>query len=121
MKRCWSILVLLFSAVWLSSAIAASSDPVPPQPSSMQNKQTAWDQQAAAKYLDDRMDLWFDKTRKLQTGQGNTSCASCHDTVPYVPARPGLRKAAGISQPTPQEAKLLNETLRRVDTYGSHE
>src|SRR5664279_1237291 len=97
MKRCWSILVLLFSAVWLSSAIAASSDPVPPQPSSMQNKQTDWDQQAAAKYLDDRMDLWFEKATKLRTGPGTTSCASCHNTVPYALARPALRKAAGIS------------------------
>src|SRR5664279_371486 len=121
MKRCWSILVLLFSAVWLSSAIAASSDPVPPQPSSMQNKQTDWDQQAAAKYLDDRMDLWFEKATKLRTGPGTTSCASCHNTVPYALARPALRKAAGISQPTPQEAKLLDETMRRVDTYANHE
>ena len=87
----------------------------------VRNKPTAWDQEAAAKYLDDRMDLWFEKARKLRTGQGNTSCASCHNTVPYALARPALRKAAGMSQPTPQEAKLLDETLRRVDTYGSHE
>ena len=87
----------------------------------MRNKPTAWDKEAAAKYLDDRMDLWFEKARKLRTGQGNTACASCHNTVPYVLARPALRKAAGMSQPTPQEAKLLDETLRRVDTYGSHE
>jgi len=121
MKRCWSLLVLLFYAGWMSSVLAASSGPVPPQPSSVLNKQTAWDQQAAAKYLDDRMDLWFEKATKLRTGPGTTSCASCHNTVPYALARPALRKAAGISQPTPQEAKLLDETLRRVDTYANHE
>jgi hypothetical protein len=26
-----------------------------------------------------------------------------------------------VTQPTPQEAKLLDQTLRRVETYGSHE
>jgi hypothetical protein len=91
------------------------------QLSTGRNKTTAWDQQAAAKYLDDRMDLWFDKAKKLRTDQGTTSCVSCHTVVPYALARPALRKAAGVNQPTPQEAKLLDETLRRVDTYGSHE
>ncbi|MGA2866498.1 MAG: hypothetical protein ABSF95_18650 [Verrucomicrobiota bacterium] len=121
MKFCGSMFALPFFAVGMSSALAASAAPVPSQVSTVRNKPTAWDQQAAAKYLDDRMDLWFDKARKLRTGQGNTSCASCHNTVPYALARPALRKAAGVSQPTPQEAKLLDETLRRVDTYGSHE
>jgi len=121
MKFCGSLLALPFFAVGMSSALAASAEAVPSQVSTVRNKSTAWDEQAAAKYLDDRMDLWFDKARKLRTGQGNTSCASCHNTVPYALARPALRKAAGMSQPTLQEAKLLDETLRRVDTYGSHE
>ena len=67
------------------------------------------------------MDLWFEKAKKLRTGQGTSSCVSCHTVVPYALARPVLRKASGMSKPTPQEAKLLDETLRRVDTYGSHE
>jgi len=121
MKFCRTMLALPLFAVCMSSALAASSDPVPPQVSNAQDKTTAWDQQAAAKYLDDRMDMWFDKSRKLRTGQGTTACASCHMSVPYALARPALRKAAGISQPTPQEAKLREETLRRVDTYGTHE
>ena len=81
----------------------------------------AWDQQAAAKYLDDRMDLWFAKARTLQTGEGKTACVSCHITVPYVLVRPALRRSMGVSRPMPQETKLLDETLRRVDTYGNHE
>jgi squalene-hopene/tetraprenyl-beta-curcumene cyclase len=92
-----------------------------PQVSTVRNTPTAWDKEAAAKYLDDRMDLWFDKAKKLQTGQGTTTCVSCHTVVPYALARPALRKATGMTQPTPQEAKLLDETLRRVGTYGSHE
>jgi len=81
----------------------------------------AWDKQAVAKYLDDRMDLWFEKAKKLRTGDGKTSCVSCHTVVPYAMARPVLRKAAGVNKPTPQETKLLAETILRVESYGSHE
>jgi hypothetical protein len=121
MKFRGSMFALPFLALGMSSALAADVSPVPSQASTTPNSSTSWDQQAAAQYLDDRMDLWFDKASKLRTGQGKTSCVSCHMTVPYALARPALRKAAGVSQPTPQEAKLLEETLRRVDTYGSHE
>jgi squalene-hopene/tetraprenyl-beta-curcumene cyclase len=125
MKSFGSVFTLPFLAVCASSALAASADPVPSQPipqvSAVRNAPTAWDKTAAAEYLDNRMDLWFQKARKLRTGQGTTTCVSCHTVVPYALARPALRKATGMSQPTPQEAKLLDETLRRVDTYGSHE
>jgi squalene-hopene/tetraprenyl-beta-curcumene cyclase len=121
MKSRGTMLALPLFALCLSSAPAASSDPAPPQVSNVQNKPTGWDKQAAAKYLDDRMDLWFEKASKLQTGQEKTSCVSCHMTIPYALARPALRNATGVSKPTPQEAKLLDETLRRVDTYGNHE
>ena len=67
------------------------------------------------------MDLWFEKAKKLRTGQGTTSCVSCHTVLAYALARPVLRKASGMSNPTPQEARLLDETRHRVDTYGSHE
>ena len=125
MKSFGSVFALPFLAACTSSALAASTDPVPSQPmpqvSTARNAPTAWDKEAAAKFLDDRMDLWFQKARKLRTGQGTTTCVSCHTVVPYALARPALRKATGVAQPTPQEAKLLDETLRRVDTYGSHE
>ena len=124
MKSCGSTFALFFAAS-ISSALVASAAPVPSEPtllaSTVRNEPTAWDQRAAARYLDDRMDLWFEKARKLGTGEGKTSCVSCHMTVPYALARPVLRKAAGVSQRTPQEAKLLDETLRRVETYGNHE
>ena len=125
MKSFGSVFALPFLAACTSSAPAASADPVPsqsiPSVATVRNTPSAWDKEAAAKFLDDRMDLWFDQARKLRTGRGTTSCVSCHTVVPHVLARPALRKAAGVSQPTPQEAKLLEETLRRVDTYGSHE
>jgi len=115
------MLALALSAVCISPALAGSSDPAPPQESSAPSQRAAWDKVKAAKYLDDRMDLWFVKAKKLRTGQETTSCISCHTVVPYVMARPALRTAVGVSQPTPQEAKLLDQTLRRVDTYGDHE
>jgi hypothetical protein len=125
MKYLGSGFALPFLAVGAAVVLAVSAEPAPSQPipqvSTARNTSTAWDREAAAKYLDDRMDLWFQKAKKLRTGQGTTTCVSCHTVVPYALARPALRKAAGMMQPTPQETKLLEETLRRVDTYGSHE
>ena len=82
---------------------------------------SGWDKKEAAKYLDDRMDLWFRKADKLRTGQGVTSCVSCHTVIPYVMARPALRKALGENQPAPAESKVLQETVSRVETYATHE
>ena len=93
-----------------SSSIAGTA---PEQP-------TPW-QANAARYLDERMDIWFIKSKKLDTGDGQTSCISCHTVVPYALARPALRKAAGVKARTPQEEQLLSETLLRVATYDSHE
>jgi squalene-hopene/tetraprenyl-beta-curcumene cyclase len=121
MKFRGPMLALPFLAVCLSPAFAASDDRTPSPAPLARSGAAAWDKPAAAKYLDDRMDLWFEHGRKLRTGQETTTCASCHITVPYALARPALRKAAGTSQPTPQEARMLEETLRRVETYGSHE
>ncbi len=75
----------------------------------------------AARYLDDRMDIWYVKSKKLRTGDLETSCVSCHTVAPYALARPALRKAAGVKAPVPQEERLLRETLLRVATYNSHE
>ncbi|HJZ69263.1 MAG TPA: hypothetical protein VKF81_14160 [Blastocatellia bacterium] len=76
-----------------------------------------WDREGAAKYLDDRMDIWFANAKKLQTGQSETSCVSCHTTVPYVMARPVLRAAMRVNTATPQELRLIEETSRRVGSY----
>jgi squalene-hopene/tetraprenyl-beta-curcumene cyclase len=98
---------LFMLACW--TALAAT--PPEPQP---------W-QANAARYLDDRIDIWFVKSKKLRTGGVQTSCVSCHTVVPYALARPALRQAAGVKAPAPQEERLLRETLLRVATYDSHE
>ena len=80
-----------------------------------------WDREGAARYLDDRMQVWFVNAKKLRTGQAETACVSCHTTVPYVLARPALRRAMKVSAVTPQELRLLEETIRRVESYGAHQ
>ncbi len=67
------------------------------------------------------MDLWFEKARQLRTGEAKTSCISCHTVVPYMLARPALRKTMQVREPTPQEVRLLQELTRRVDTDPGHE
>jgi hypothetical protein len=81
----------------------------------------SWNREAAAKYLDDRMELWFAKAKKLRTGQTETSCVSCHTIIPYMLARPTLRKAMGVNAATSMEIRVIEETKKRVETYSDHE
>jgi hypothetical protein len=67
------------------------------------------------------MQAWFANGKKLRTGQGETVCVSCHTTVPYVLARPALRRSMKVSGATPEEVRLLEETTRRVESYGTHQ
>jgi squalene-hopene/tetraprenyl-beta-curcumene cyclase len=80
-----------------------------------------WNAQAAATYLDARMDMWFTNATKLRTGDGRVACLSCHTPMPYALARPALRRFLHDSKPTPQESRLVDETTRRVATYASHQ
>jgi hypothetical protein len=87
----------------------------------IRDQQTGWDPQGAAQYLDARIDLWFERATELKTGQAKTSCISCHTVVPYLLARPVLRKAMHVNEPTPHESRLLKEMAARVETYPEHE
>jgi hypothetical protein len=82
---------------------------------------TAWDRDGAAKYLDERIEVWFVKGKKLQTGEARTVCVSCHTSLPYALARPALRRSMHVSEATPQEARLLDEARRRVESYDAHQ
>ena len=60
-----------------------------------------WDREGAARYLDERMQVWFANGKKLRTGQTETVCISCH-TTPRTrwPDRPsGGRCAWLLSRP----------------------
>ena len=65
-----------------------------------------WDQGAAARYLDRRMDLWWTQAKTLRTSGGDSKCLSCHTAIPYVWARAALRKAQGGGQPTAHEQQI---------------
>jgi squalene-hopene/tetraprenyl-beta-curcumene cyclase len=80
-----------------------------------------WDPAAAAAYLDARMDLWFANGTKLKTGDTQTACVSCHAGLAYALARPVLRRVLRVEAPATQEARLIDETTRRVETYATHQ
>jgi hypothetical protein len=96
----------------LVSRSAADND----RPSSI-----GWNREAAAKYLDDRMELWFAKAKKLRTGKSETSCVSCHTTIPYMLARPALRRAMGVTSATEFETRVLEEAQKRIENFADHE
>jgi squalene-hopene/tetraprenyl-beta-curcumene cyclase len=80
-----------------------------------------WNREAAAAYLDQRMDEWFAGGEKLRTGGSQTTCVSCHTVIPYALARPALRRAMQVAAPTSQEMRLAAETSQRVETYDDHQ
>ena len=81
----------------------------------------SWDPAAAAAYLDARMDLWFANGTKLKTGDTQTACVSCHAGLAYALSRPVLRRVMHVDAPSTQEAKLIDDTTRRVETYNTHQ
>jgi hypothetical protein len=78
----------------------------------------SWDRAAAAQYLDARMDVWWEKAKSLKTGSTETKCLSCHTALPYLLARPLLRKSQNIATPTAHEVRIL-ETARQRVAYAS--
>jgi squalene-hopene/tetraprenyl-beta-curcumene cyclase len=72
----------------------------------------SWDRKAAAAYLDQR-ESWWMGWPEAACDHG-TFCVSCHTVVPYVVARPALRKALGEAAPSIYERRLLENVARRV-------
>jgi squalene-hopene/tetraprenyl-beta-curcumene cyclase len=99
-------LVPLFAALAVSlTPTSASSD----------RNSADWDQEKAAKYLDEREKAWFEfQGADRGEGANKTTCISCHSVVPFALARPALRKFASVSQPTEYEQKILDRTRKRV-------
>jgi len=80
----------------------------------------AWDKAAAARYLDARMDVWWQKAKPLKSGETTTKCLSCHTAIPYALARPALRKAMGVTAATAHETTIL-ETVRTRLAHLDHQ
>ncbi len=81
----------------------------------------AWDAAGAAMYLDTRMDSWWTNAKVLKTGDGEARCLSCHTAVPYVLARPALRRMLGETTPTPHEVRILDTVRARVATLDNQQ
>ena len=83
-----------------------------------ENKPEQWDRTKATEYLDRRGADWF-SFGGANRGQGPSasSCISCHSLLPYALARPILRRLANENAPTKLEAKILEQTKRRVANW----
>jgi squalene-hopene/tetraprenyl-beta-curcumene cyclase len=70
-----------------------------------------WNRMAAAAYLDQREDRWIEWKG---AARGSTFCISCHTNVPYLLARPQLRRASGEESLSPDERRLFDGVDKRV-------
>ena len=78
----------------------------------------SWKPDEARKYLDERQKAWFAfASADRGEGETRTSCVSCHTVLPYVLARPVLRKLVGAETVTEQENKLLAQIRMRVENW----
>lgn len=75
-----------------------------------------WDRGAAADYLDGRLAWWMSWTSAARDHE--TSCVSCHTSLPYALARPALRSALGEADPTTLEAELFADVEKRVRLWN---
>src|SRR6266700_3789503 len=73
-----------------------------------------WNPALAAAYLDARQEAWFAWPR-AQSPDG--PCISCHTGMPYLLARPALRKLLHENTPTMYEQGLLH----RLDSRAGKE
>jgi squalene-hopene/tetraprenyl-beta-curcumene cyclase len=76
----------------------------------------SWNQQAAARYLDNRQG-WWEGWSKSQRDHG-TVCISCHTALPYALSRPILRNALGEHDLTPTEQVMLASVTKRVTLWN---
>lgn len=85
------------------------------------NRADPWDAAAAAKYLDARMDAWWTNAKVLKTADGEQRCISCHTAVPYVLARPVLRRMLGEKTMSAHEPRILETVTARVNAIGNEQ
>lgn len=72
----------------------------------------SWDPKAAAAYLDQRAQWWMGWQEAAR--DHGTFCVSCHTTLPYVLARPALRKVLAETGPSVNEGLFLENISKRV-------
>lgn len=71
-----------------------------------------WNAEAAARYLDERAAVW--KAHPKTQRSHETACISCHTGLPYLLARPELRRLLGeAASPEPEKA-LVSDVEKRT-------
>ena len=92
--------------------IALGFELSPVESQTLPSRSAEWDRAAAADYLDGRQawwQIWSEAERDHET-----SCVSCHGTLPYALARPMLRPALGETGLSFPEMRLLEDVEKRV-------
>ena len=79
----------------------------------------AWDAKAAASYLDARQAWW--RSWPNAARDHDTVCVSCHSALPYALSRPALHSRLNENGPSPNEAKLLADVVKRVRAWKDME
>jgi squalene-hopene/tetraprenyl-beta-curcumene cyclase len=74
-----------------------------------------WNSQAAATYLDARMEWWLHWPNAAR--DHDTTCVSCHTVAPYALARPALRAALGEREVAAPERVMLGHVVKRVQLW----
>ena len=102
-------LALMAIAIWVT-AIWHEERPQGREPA-----ESSWSPKAASAYLDQRAGWWLDWSSAAR-GQ-ETTCLSCHTTMPFAMARGALRKWLGESSPGDLESRLLDNVRKRVEGW----
>jgi squalene-hopene/tetraprenyl-beta-curcumene cyclase len=108
--------VVLVAGLAVAIAVAIGT-----RPAATQSNQVRWDAASAARYLDARMDTWWRNAKVLKTGTADERCLSCHTAVPYVMARPRLRRLLGDHTLTAHESRIVNTVTARVASMGNQQ
>jgi squalene-hopene/tetraprenyl-beta-curcumene cyclase len=80
---------------------------------------SSWDPQAAAAYLDHRMQWWISWGHAAR--DHGTFCISCHTALSYALARPNLRAALAEPAPAAAERALMDDVTKRVRLWSETE
>src|SRR5216110_324804 len=99
-----SLAALITIAAGLAAGAATSQAP-PAAPHS-------WNAQAAAAYLDGRLDWWLHWPNAAR--DHDTTCVSCHTAAPYALARPALRRMLGQRDLAAPERTMIEGVVKRV-------
>ncbi len=80
---------------------------------------SSWSPQAAAAYLDARLNWWADWPQSAR--DHGTFCVSCHTVAPYAISRLTLRAALREQGPSPIERRILDNVTKRVRMWNDVE